>query len=188
MIRCYITDRRTLPSEAAFLAVIARNLAAGVDWIQIREKDFPARDLLSLVRNVKNLPNPAGTRILVNSRADVALAAGADGVHLPADSFASNILRKIVPVGFSIGVSCHTIDEIRLAEAEGADYVLFGPIFAPISKNSDLSPHGLERLAEAARAVSIPVIALGGITSDNADQCVSAGAKGIAGISLFQRD
>jgi thiamine-phosphate pyrophosphorylase len=188
MIRCYITDRRSMPSDAVFLAAIARNLAAGVDWIQVREKDFPTRDLLSLVRKVKNFPNPARTRILVNSRADVALAADADGVHLQSDSFAPNILRQIAPVGFLIGVSCHTTDEVRLAEAEGADYVLFGPVFAPISKNSDSSPHGLAGLAEAARAVSIPVIALGGITSNNADQCVSAGAKGIAGISLFQRD
>jgi thiamine-phosphate pyrophosphorylase len=188
MIRCYITDRGSLPSENAFLAAIARNLAAGVDWIQIRQKDLPARDLLSLVRQVKTLPNPAGTRILVNSRADVALAGRADGVHLPSDWLAPNLLRRITPVGFLIGVSCHTIPEVRRAESEGADYVFFGPVFAPISKTSDLIPRGLDGLAESARAVSIPVIALGGITDENAGQCVTAGARGIAGISSFQRD
>lgn len=94
----------------------------------------------------------------------------------------------MAPAGFRIGVSCHTVEEVRRAELEGADYVLFGPVFAPISKTSNLAPRGIEGLAEAARAVRIPVIALGGVTRENADECVTAGAKGIAGISLFQRD
>ncbi|HLX45576.1 MAG TPA: thiamine phosphate synthase [Bryobacteraceae bacterium] len=188
MIRCYITDRKSLPSEDALFATVARNLAAGVEWIQIREKDLCARDLLALVRNVKALPMSSRATILVNSRTDVALAAGADGVHLPADSIAPKTLRRTVPAEFLIGVSCHTIEEVRRAESEGADYVLFGPVFAPISKNSNLPARGLEGLAEAARAVHIPVIALGGITRKNVDECVTAGAKGIAGISLFQRD
>jgi thiamine-phosphate pyrophosphorylase len=85
-----------------------------------------------------------------------------------------------------IGVSCHTVGEVRAAEAEGADYAVFGPVFAPLSKTSDLAPRGLEGLAQAARAVRIPVLALGGVTRDKINACITAGAAGIAGISLFQ--
>jgi thiamine-phosphate pyrophosphorylase len=187
MIRFYITDRKSLASGDALLAAIARNLTKGVDWIQIREKDLPARELCALVRRVIALPNHAGTaKIMVNDRMDVALAAGAAGVHLPAGSVPPRRWRVIAPAGFLIGVSCHTLEEVRAAEAEGADYVVFGPVFAPLSKGSDLAPRGLERLAEAARAVRIPVLALGGVTRQNTGACIAAGASGVAGISLFQ--
>lgn len=186
MIRCYITDRKSLATEDALVAAMARNLTDGVDWIQIREKDLSARALCELVRKALALPNPAGTKFLVNDRMDVALAAGAAGVHLPARSVAPRILRAITPGGFLIGVSCHTLEEVRGAEAGGADYVLFAPVFAPLSKTSDLAPRGLEALAEAAQAVRIPVIALGGVTRQNAGDCIAAGASGVAGISLFQ--
>jgi|SRR5271163_3908023 thiamine-phosphate pyrophosphorylase len=188
MIRCYITDRRSLASEDALFEAIARNLAAGVDWIQIREKDLSGQELLALARRAAAAPRRTGAKVLINGRMDVALAAGADGLHLPAGSMAPSVFRAIAPEGFVIGVSCHSVEEVRQAETEGADYVLFGPVFAPISKTSELAPLGIEGLAEAARAVRIPVIALGGITRENADKCVTAGAKGIAGISLFQRD
>jgi len=178
MIRCHITDRN--------LRGVERSLAEGVDWVQVRDKELLARDLLDLVRRVLALPNPAGTKILVNTRMDVALAAGAAGLHLPAGSIPPSRWRSIAPPGFLIGVSCHTVDEVRAAEAEGADYVLFGPVFAPLSKASDLPPRGLSGLAEAARVVKIPVLALGGITRQNAEECVLAGAAGIAAISLFE--
>jgi thiamine-phosphate pyrophosphorylase len=186
MIRCYITDRRGLGSGETLIDAIGRNLANGIDWIQIREKDLSGRELIELAQRSLALPNPAGTKILVNSRMDVALAAGAAGLHLPADSIAPHVWRAIAPPGFLIGVSCHTLDEVRDAASEGADYVLFGPVFAPISKNSDLAPRGLEALAQAARAVRIPVLALGGVTQSNISACVEAGAAGVAGISLFQ--
>jgi thiamine-phosphate pyrophosphorylase len=188
MIRCYITDRRSLTQSETLLDVIARNLSHGVDWIQIREKDIPARDLLALTRSAIALPNPKCTKILVNGRMDVALAAGADGLHLPAKSIEPSHWRRIAPRGFLIGVSCHSLEDVRLAEAEGADYVFFGPVFAPLSKSSNLAPRGIEGLAEAAQAVRIPVLALGGVTRQNTEDCMAAGAKGIAGISLFQRD
>lgn len=184
--RCYITDRRTLPANCGLLDVIARNLAAGIEWIQIREKDLCARDLLDLTQRVVDLPNPAGTKILVNTRVDVALAAGAAGAHLPAGSPAPRQWRPHTPPGFLIGVSCHTLDEVRAAEAEGADYVIFGPVFAPRSKVSDLEPRGIEGLAQAARAVRIPLLALGGITAANMQDCIQAGAAGVAAISLYQ--
>jgi len=185
VIHCYITDRRSLRA-GTLRESIARNLAAGVAWIQIREKDLSARALFEFVEAVRALPNPHGSKILVNSRVDVALAAGASGAHLPSGSPASRLWRAILPPGFLMGVSCHTLEDVRQAEADGADYVLFGPVFSPLSKSSDLAPRGLEALARAARAVRIPVLALGGVTNENAAACVSAGAAGIAGISLFQ--
>lgn len=182
MIRCSITDRHRTP---CLLDTIARNLLDGPDWIQIREKDLPARELLHLVRAALALPNPRGVEIIVNSRMDVALTAGAHGLHLPADSIPANRWRALAPAPFLIGVSCHTVEEVRAAESSGADYVLFGPVFAPISKSSNLPLRGLDALRQAAAAVRIPVLALGGVTRDNSTACVETGAAGIAGISLF---
>jgi thiamine-phosphate pyrophosphorylase len=176
MIRCYITDRNLRGLENA--------VREGVEWIQVRDKQLSARDLLRLTRRV--VESAPRAKIIVNTRMDVALAAGASGLHLPADSPAPERWRAIAPPGFLIGVSCHTIDEVRRAEQEGADYVVFGPVFEPLSKTSDLAPRGYAVLAEAARAVRIPVLALGGITRENAPRCVEAGAAGIAGISIFE--
>ena len=186
MLRCYITDRRQLPSHEALIEAIARNLVAGIDWIQIREKDLSARDLFDLVQRARALPNPAATKIVVNTRVDVALAVGAAGAHLPSGSPPPRYWRAITPPDFLIGVSCHTLEEARAAEQEGADYIFFGPVFAPRSKSADLPPRGLDRLAEAAHAVRIPLLALGGITKENASRCASAGAAGVAAISMFQ--
>lgn len=185
-LRQYITDRHSLGSVERLLAALARNIADGVDFIQIREKDLPPRDLLDLVRQARDLTGSSQTRLLVNSRVDVALAAGAAGVHLPGGSIPPERWRPMTPPGFVIGVSCHALDEVRAAEQEGADYVVFGPVFAPLSKSSPLPPRGITALAEAASAVRIPVLALGGVTRENAAVCVSAGAAGVAGVSLFQ--
>lgn len=185
MIRCYITHSKTLTGES-LLDLIGRNLTAGVPWIQIREKHLSARALFELVEAALKLPNPHSSRIIVNTRADVAIAAGAAGVHLPSGSPAPRTWRAIAPEGFLIGVSCHTVDEVRSAEAEGADYALFGPVFPPLSKSTGLDARGLEGLSRAAGAARIPVLALGGVTRANADACVSAGAAGVAGISMFQ--
>jgi thiamine-phosphate pyrophosphorylase len=185
-MQCYITDRRTLPANVDLLDCIARNLAAGVEWVQIREKDLSARELFDLTAAVLALPNPHRAKILVNTRVDVALAAGAAGVHLPGGSPAPWRWRLSTPAGFLIGVSCHTLDDVRAAEDEGADYVVFGPVFAPRSKKTDLEPRGIDLLGAAARAVRIPVLALGGITRGNARDCMAAGAAGVAAISLYQ--
>jgi len=169
MIRCAIVDRR-------FRGV------SGADWVQVRDKDLEARDLLALVRRAMD----TNLKIIVNTRMDVALAAGAAGLHLPANSIPPSRWRAIAPPEFLIGVSCHTVEEVRIAETEGADYVFFSPVFPPLSKTSSLAPHGLEGLEKASRSVKIPVLALGGITHQNAGACLEAGAAGIAGISIFQ--
>jgi len=177
-----ITDRSQLATP--LLDRIALLLAAGIDFLQIREKDLTARDLPVLVESALALPNPYGTRILVNERLDVAVAAGAHGVHLPAHSVSPARIRAIAPAGFIIGVSCHSAEEVARAEEEGADFAVFGPIFDTPSKRAygpSLGPEALERTARGRR---IPVLAIGGITLDNFRLC---GAAGIAGISLFQR-
>jgi thiamine-phosphate pyrophosphorylase len=180
MVRCCIADRG-LASVGDLL------LSGGADWIQIRDKELCARDLMNLVRSVMAMPNPHLAKILVNSRVDVAIAAGAAGAHLPAASVAPSVWRAITPPGFLIGVSCHSLDEVLRAETEGAGYVLFGPVFSPRSKTSDLAPRGLDELTRVSRAVKIPVLALGGITHENAASCIDAGAAGVAGIKLFQK-
>jgi thiamine-phosphate pyrophosphorylase len=182
-----------LSAGETLLSAILRNLGGGVDWIQIREKDLSARELLELTRSILAQPNSRGVKILVNTRIDVALAAGASGAHLPSGSPSPLVWRvplsgrKMTPPGFLLGVSCHSPEEVRAAEEEGADYAIFGPVFPPLSKATQLPPAGLAGLARAvAVAVKIPVLALGGITRANTAACIEAGAAGVAGISLYQ--
>jgi thiamine-phosphate pyrophosphorylase len=164
------------------LDVAARAARDGVEMIQIRAKDLSARALSDLVREA--VANARQSKILVNTRADVALACGAHGVHLPAGSMAPDTIRRIAPPGFLIGVSCHTMEELWAAEREGAEFAVYGPVFASVTKS--VNPIGIEAFREAAASVRLPVYALGGVTARNAAQCIAAGAAGIAGISLFQ--
>ncbi len=178
MTRYYITDRKSAGGLDALLEIIREQLHLGIDIIQIREKDLPARQLFELTLAVMRVRNmqasvPVATKILVNTRADVALAAGADGVHLPARA-----PRESLP-GLLIARSCHTIEEVRQARAS---FVTFGPVFETPGKGA---PAGLAAL-KASCELGKPVFALGGITWENAHDCIAAGAYGVAGIRLFQ--
>ncbi|MCY4534087.1 MAG: thiamine phosphate synthase [Bryobacterales bacterium] len=184
MRRYYITDRSTCPGS--LLDCIEENARRGCSWIQLREKDLAPRDLLDLARAALARVRPYRTAILVNSRLDVALAAGADGVPLPAGSPAPRDFRPVLPTGFLIAVSAHSVDEVCRAELEGADFAVFGPVFPTRSKPGLDEIPGLAGLREACAASSLPVAALGGITAERAATCAEAGAAGIAGISMFQ--
>lgn len=182
---CYITDRRALP-PGALLPRILEAARAGVDMVQIREKDLPTRELAALVRGALDGARGNKTQIILNDRLDIALALGASGVHLATTSMPPEAVRASLPANFLVGVSCHSIDEALRAQAGGANYVLLGPIFSTLSKLAYGPPLGLSVLEETASRVKIPVLALGGISVERASACLEAGAQGLAGISIFQ--
>ncbi len=179
MKRYYITDRRAVGGFRPLLEVIRDQMHLGVDYIQIREKDLEARELFEFTLAVleareEDLHKLLPTKILINSRADIALAAGADGVHLPASA-----PRETLP-GLLVARSCHTLLEVHEANA---DFVTFGPIFDTPHKGKG---QGLD-LLQAACQFGKPIFSLGGVTWENAASCMAAGAEGIAGIRLFQQ-
>ena len=185
---CYITDRRQLRS-VSLAAVIRETLRAGVDMVQVREKDLTSRELITLVEEALSAtrePGMGGARLVVNDRVDVALAGGADGAHLAAHSMPVQVVRRFVPRAFVIGVSCHSLGEAMAAESGGADYLVLGPVFETPSKLGYGPPLGLEKLRNVTSRIRIPVLALGGITVDRIRPCLEAGASGIAGIRIFQ--
>lgn len=200
-ILCYVTDHHSLDvaaggnRETALAQRMQHALRAGVHWVQIREKDLPARNLVDLtraaVRACKDFPPQSETRILVNDRCDVAWAAGAGGVHAGEKSLPVRMLIEARGAGrlpnFLVGASCHSLDGAINAADEGADYLFFGPVFTTPSKAGFGTPQGLAKLAQVCAAVTIPVMAIGGITLENATACREAGAAGIAAIRLFQQ-
>ena len=182
---CYITDRQALEPGALAPRIVSA-VRAGVDLIQIREKDLPTRELMEIVRHAMQATEGVPTRILVSDRLDVALALGAAGVHLGTQSLPARQVRGMAPGYFLMGVSCHSLEEAQAAEADGADYLLLGPIYETPSKMQYGPPLGLDKLREVTARVHIPVLALGGINVDRVKPCLECGAAGIAGISLFQ--
>lgn len=198
MFLYYITDRKQLAANEddarrLLLDRISMAASAGVDAIQIRERDLSARELTELGRAAVEIvrKNNASAKVLINSRSDIAIACGADGVHLRSDDISAAEARAIFmhagilrPV---IGVSCHSRAEVELAEGHGADFVVFGPIF---EKDREIKQEGLALLQAVSnrRAAKppMPVLALGGVSLQNAQECLRAGAAGIAGIRLFQ--
>lgn len=204
----YITDRTQFPGNEtacrqALLGKIAEAARAGVDYIQLREKDLStkqlerlAREATSIIDRMRAENRELKTKLLINSRTDVAIASGADGVHLRADDISPAVVRRIwascgagAPARVTppiVAVSCHTNAEVLRAESEDADFAVFAPVFEKKSV-PEIKPHGLAALREACKA-KIPVLALGGVTLGNAAQCRDAGVKGIAAIRLFQEN
>jgi thiamine-phosphate pyrophosphorylase len=204
-----VTDRRSLPGSSRDVydvlgEKIAATIAAGIDWVQIREKDASAKRIASLIarstvastssaspRTPASGERSIGTRLILNDRLDVALAEGLGGVHLgelglPVHEAKQLATRIAAERDFLVGASCHSLEAASAAARDGADYIFFGPVFATPSKAVFGAPQGLRCLAEVCAAISIPVLAIGGITLENAQFCLHAGASGIAAIRLFQ--
>jgi len=187
---CYITDRRDLEPRP-LLPRILTAVEAGVDIVQIREKDLPTRELLELVGAAVAAAAGTGVKVVVNDRLDIALAVGAHGVHLgvrsiPPEAARAAVDRLSLPDPFLVGVSCHSLEQALAAEIAGADYILLGPLFATPSKLAYGPPLGLEKLRDVTARVKVPVFALGGIGVEQVKSCLAAGAAGIAGIRIFQ--
>lgn len=195
MLLYYITDRTQFTGtererRARVLARIAECARCEIDFIQLREKDLCARDLESLGQAAVEAVRASGsaTRLLINSRVDVALAVGADGVHLRSNDMSAVDARKIwrgagINSDPVIAVSCHTGQEVIAAKSDGVQFVVFGPVFE--KRDVVMATTAIERLRSACRT-AIPVLALGGVTAENAESCVRAGVAGVAGIRLFQ--
>jgi thiamine-phosphate pyrophosphorylase len=195
----YITDRTQFPGDEAarrhlLLEKIAAAARAGVDYVQLREKDLLTRELELLAEDAarvvrENSSREARTLLLINSRNDVAMASCADGVHLRSDDISPAEVREIwshTPPRqekIVIAVSCHSAEDVAGAASNGADFAVFAPVF----EKRDTLPTGIAALHEACRH-NLPVLALGGVTLENAGACISAGAAGIAGIRLFQEN
>ena len=171
---------------AALLRLVERARDARVSLVQIREKDLNARTLFGLTARAAALTRGSETRVVVNDRADVARAAGCDGVHLTTRSLGARAVRRAFGEDFLIGVSAHTRGEARAGVEGGADFAVFGPVFDTPSKRGYGPPVGLRSLEETARALSpFPLVALGGVDETNAGDCLAAGAEGVAAIRLF---
>ena len=192
MILCLVTDRRRVCAVQAFEAArrcvaeqARRAVEAGIDLLQIRERDLEAGELLALATDIVRLTRGSPTRVVVNDRLDVALAAGADGVHLRADSLSPSAARALTPAGFLVGRSVHRLDE-AVRVAPDVDYLIAGTVFSTASKPEAWL--GLDGLVAITRAVSVPVLAIGGMSLDRIEQIAEAGVAGIAAIGLFVGD
>jgi thiamine-phosphate pyrophosphorylase len=191
-VLCLVTDRRRVAPSAltfeaqqrALVALAAEAAEVGVDLIQLREPDLEARELCALAAAMVAVTRGSLCRVLVNDRVDVALAAGADGVHLRSSGPPVDRVRTLGPAGWLVGRSAHSTREV--AAAATADYIVFGTVFATGSKPG-VVPQGVSALAEAVRQVGRPVLAIGGITAGRAGACAAAGAAGVAAITLFLR-
>jgi thiamine-phosphate pyrophosphorylase len=183
------TTSQTTPTTKDFanvLELVEAAMAAEIDLVQLREKQLHAGVLYQLTENAAAITNGSLTRLLLNDRADIASAAGADGVHLSSNSIPTGVVRNTFGREFLIGVSTHSLAEATNAAETGADFIVFGPVFETSSKQQYGEPLGLTELAKATSTLKpFPVLALGGITIDRVSECFSAGAQGIAAIRML---
>ncbi len=193
-ILCLVTDGMLMPHDPAdtidsAVSRIGRAARAGVDLIQVRERRMPDGALVAFVRHVISELAGTRTRVLVNDRVDIAIAAGAAGVHLRGDSYGAAEARALAGERALIGRSVHSTQEAVAAERAGAlDYLVFGTVFATASKPVSHQPAGVAALEAVCRAVRLPVLAIGGITAERAREVAGAGAAGVAAIGLFHRE
>ena len=184
------TTARTTPGTEDFSSILQLVRAAGaaqIDLVQIREKNLDASVLYQLAKSATGITNGSATQLLINDRADIAAAAGAAGVHLTTSSLPTAVVRKAFGAGFLIGASTHSLAEAHLARRDGADFVVFGPVFETASKREYGEPLGLTNLATVCAELSpFPVLALGGVALRNVAECIRAGARGVAAIRMLQ--
>ncbi len=180
---CLISNRSV--ARGALEDAVEACLGAGLKAVQLREKDLAVRDLLSLAQKLRESTRRHGAKLLVNDRVDVALAVGADGVQRAGTSLPVSALRSISPPGFLIGASVHSAAEARAAEFEGADFLLFGPVYDTPSKRQYGPPQGLAALERVASAVRLPVFAVGGVTPARVAEVIRTGASGVAVIAAI---
>jgi thiamine-phosphate pyrophosphorylase len=177
-----ITDRRQAPG-GDIAGAVAGALDGGIRAVQLREKDLPGGELFRLAERMRDLTASHGARLFINDRVDVALAVGADGVHLGGASIPASVARGLLGKEALIGCSTHGVGELREAVSQGADFVTFGPVYPTPSKAVYGPPVGISALAAACREAAVPVFALGGVKAENAGEVTAAGAFGIALIS-----
>jgi len=188
-IFCLVTDGRRKPRDREnideLVELVRDAAAAGVNLVQVRERNLDDRQLLALTRSIVHAVEGTAARVVVNDRVDIALAGGAAGVHLRADSPPAESVRAMVPDEFLIGRSVHGEAEAITAARTGVDYLILGTIFPTVSKPAGASWLGLEALKRAAEGIHVPILAVGGITADNVRSVAAAGAAGFAAIGLF---
>jgi len=184
-VLCFVIDRTRVGGEDRLVACVRDAAAAGMHLVQLREKDLEAADLYRLTERCLEAVRGTRTRVLVNDRLDVALAAGAHGVHLPASGLPAARVRAIAPTGFLIGRSVHDrAGAVEAAQAGGLDFLVFGTVFPSASKPGAPAA-GVEALSSVAAAVPLPVLAIGGVTLERARALAGSGAAGLAAIGLF---
>jgi len=177
-----VTDRRQTGGRP-LVPLLREAISAGLRAVQLRERDLTTRPLLLLAEEVLRLTRGQGARLLINDRADLVMALGADGVHLRSDSLPVAVVRRLLGPDRIIGVSVHSVGEVVRAESEGADFAVLGPVYDTTSKRSYGLPIGLSPIEEACKRCRIPVFAIGGITASRAGAVRRAGASGVAVIS-----
>jgi len=178
-----ITDRNLLTPHSSLLTAVEEALKGGVKAVQLREKDLRTRDLLEMAYKMREMTKKYNAKFFVNDRVDVALAVGADGVHLGQQSIPAEAVRRIAHNKLMVGASTHSIEEAISADKQGADFITLGPVFETPSKMKYGKPVGVDLLREAKEKISIPVFAIGGIKEDKVSDVIKAGADGIALVS-----
>lgn len=185
--KLYMITDSSMFTRKQFENILTEAVLSGVKAIQLREKYLSARSLFSLAKKVNGICDEGKTSLLINDRVDIALAVGAEGVHLTTKSLSVAKTREIVGEKLLVGASAHSLEEVKSAEENGSDFVLFGPVFETESKKKYGPPQGLKKLETVTQKSNLPVFAVGGIDSCNASYCLDFGAQGVAVISAIQK-